>query len=186
MIGIDLSGDKSPSSFRLVSMSVAKYESAKYDAMVVFFARQWAEAVDRPDLIQDLSQEGKIAAHRALISLPEHWSKDEVSIRNFVRFRVLDAFRSLLSCSIDDVEFVYLDEPVSSEGEDLSLHDLIGTPADQESLLVASEEIGRLPPYARQIGALRAEGLSFDEIGSRLGRTSGAVREALSKIRRAA
>lgn len=134
--------------------------------------------------LEDLIQEGEIACFLA----EKSWTPDVGSKKVYMRLRIRDALKQAArrdpvwlarEAKRREPETISLDQPIPVDGEELFLHDVIGTPASQEDEVQAKEiasAIRFISPEAKQIIEWRNEGIPFAEIAKRTSKTLGAVK----------
>ncbi len=138
--------------------------------------------------LEDLEQEAAVAVLQA------QWSEETTksSLKNFICFRIRDALKRYRHFNRIDrmgplVEVVSLDEEVSKDddGESLTRHEVVGTPSNQEGAEEGSRAVRlleSLPLDVQQVIRLRAEGLTFPQIGKSVGKSSEAVKKTWQRV----
>ncbi len=128
--------------------------------------------------LEDLEQEAYLAV---LTAVPLWTPEESTSLKNFVCNKIRDALKLFRLKNVRK-NHVSLDEPVGNddEGEEMTRHDVIGSFEDPVGLIAAkrvhaSESIQKTP-LAAEVLRLRSGGLTFEEIGQRLGKSLNTVK----------
>lgn len=147
-----------------------------FEGLALRLARQYVTVgVD----LEDLEQEAHIAVQ---IAVPLWSEARATSLKTFVCHRIRNALKEYKRKN-QTPDHMSFDAPAGKQdfdGEEMTMHDMIGTEAPNvgdgidAKRVQASEAIQRTPVVV-EIIRLRSGGLTFEEIGQRVGKTTHAV-----------
>lgn len=135
--------------------------------------------------LEDVEQEAWVAA---VLASKRHDSKSS-ALTTFVYAYVFHALRDIAKTRrirAGNAPEVSIDAPHGGDEEDWTLHDTLGTLANQEDAVDLAKfeaAMKALPAHVAKLVSLNAQGFSYEEIAKNNNSTPDAVRKACQKAR---